>query len=792
MPVLSLTKLNSLTTSPDPGESFEYFIRPRVTAIAPENLPLTILVTDTLPAGVTLVGVPTGVSWSCTPQSTTELTCSYGDPAPIPAGTTLPQIRVPVLLDLSLAPGTSLVNTATVISDDAAQPVDASNTVVLASAGAPLAVTTTTLPGGVVGAIYSATLAATGGTGGNAWSRNSGTLPPGLSVQPAGAITGTPTTAGAFNFSVRVTDSSGAFATRALSIEVSAPLLTITTTSLPAAQMPQAYVAQLAATGGTGTLRWSVISGALPPGLTMTLAGRISGVPTSPGLFNIRVRVTDAAGATTTRAFNLRVLPIPLVIATTQLAPGEVAVVYRATLAATGGTGARTWSLFSGILPDGLSLSPQGVISGVPTVPGTRAFTVRVTDSTGRVDGQRLTLTILPELAITTATLPDGYLTTAYSATLLQAGGFGPFTWTRVAGSLPPGLALSTAGVISGTPTAAGRFTFTVRVRDALGGVDQRVLSIVTARLGKAYIPDFLNGVPGISVVDLTTGVLVTRITVSGTVTKVECSQSRRRCYFLMLDLPNYRLGVINTVTDVIERTRSMPRDSTFRVAPDDSSVFVAATSSTLASGSLLVLNATTLAVTASHNFGGAPLALALSPDGTTAYLATADQSSAATAFQVTLRAMSTSTGVITRNRAIGFAIPYDAEVIPSGNRLVLSLGLSSGGSAIVQFTPGLTEVRRTSVSGFPFNIAAPNNSHVYAMERSPAVVNEVELATGALRAASLGSLAQGLAVDATGLNGYTLVNDRVLTRFSLSSFAATPLLTIAPGFAVASVAVAR
>lgn len=147
-----------------------------------------------------------------------------------------------------------------------------------------------------------------------------------------------------------------------------------------------------------------------------------------------------------------------------------VGVPFSQSLGALGGTPPYTWSLVSGSLPTGLSLSTSGVISGTPTVVGTSSFTVQVTDSSlppQTATSTELSITVLAPLAVTTSTLPDGQLGTAYSQTLAATGGTTPYTWLVLSGSLPAGLSLSTSGVISGTPTAAGTSSFTVEVADS-------------------------------------------------------------------------------------------------------------------------------------------------------------------------------------------------------------------------------------------------------------------------------------------------------------------------------------
>ena len=261
------------------------------------------------------------------------------------------------------------------------------------SAPAGFGVTTTSLPGAIVGTAYSQTLAASGGTGALNWTISAGALPAGLSLAATtGVISGTPTTAGTASFTVTVTDSAtptANTATKALSITVAAPgALTVTTTTLPGATIGTAYSQTLAATGGTGALTWSISVGALPPGLSLAATtGVISGIPTTAGTASFTLTVTDSASPTpntATMALSIAVAAsgTPLTITTTSLPVEVLGTAYSQTLAATGGTGAHTWSVSLGALPPGLSLAAAtGVISGTPTTAATANFTVTATDS---------------------------------------------------------------------------------------------------------------------------------------------------------------------------------------------------------------------------------------------------------------------------------------------------------------------------------------------------------------------------------------------------------------------------
>ena len=146
------------------------------------------------------------------------------------------------------------------------------------------------------------------------------------------------------------------------------------------------------------------------------------------------------------------------------------------------GTGTLSWSISAGNLPPGLNLSPtSGTITGAPTATGTFPFTVRVADTFGQSDTQALSILVStnnpPQIG--TTSLPAGTVNQPYSQQVQVSGGNGTLTWSISGGSLPPGLALSPTGTISGTPTTQGTFNFTVSVTDSLGQSDTQALSIV-------------------------------------------------------------------------------------------------------------------------------------------------------------------------------------------------------------------------------------------------------------------------------------------------------------------------
>jgi hypothetical protein len=169
-------------------------------------------------------------------------------------------------------------------------------------------------------------------------------------------------------------------------------------------------------------------------------------------------------------------------ISNTTLSDGKVGVNYYAKLGASGGSGTYTWSISDGSLPDGLTLgTATGVINGTPKTAGTFNFTVKV--STGKNDlTQPLSLTVKPistPLVISNPSLENGEVGLNYSKTLSASGGNGTYTWSISGGSLPDECIMDpTYGQISGTPTKAGTFSFTVKATDTLGAFATRDVSI--------------------------------------------------------------------------------------------------------------------------------------------------------------------------------------------------------------------------------------------------------------------------------------------------------------------------
>ncbi|MCC4596163.1 putative Ig domain-containing protein [Xanthomonas campestris pv. phormiicola] len=363
-------------------------------------------------------------------------------------------------------------------TDSGSSPTSGSRAYTLTVASPTIALPATTLAGGTAGQAYTAAInPATGGIAPYTYTLSAGALPAGVTVNSAtGALSGTPTVAGSFAFTLTATDSTtgtAGQASQSYSLSIVSPTLAIAPPTLPAGAIGTAYSQTLSASGGTAPYGYVISAGALPAGMTLATGGVLSGTPTVAGSFAFTVSVTDAHGFSAAQAYTLAIASPTLTIAPPTLPAGTAGSAYSQTLSASGGTAPYSFAVSAGALPAGLTLTTGGALSGTPTVAGSFAFTVTTTDSTAGVAARvsyAYTLSIAsPTLVIAPPTLAAGTVGSAYSQTLSASGGTAPYSYAISAGTLPAGLTLTAAGVLAGTPTAAGNAAFTVSVSDARG-----------------------------------------------------------------------------------------------------------------------------------------------------------------------------------------------------------------------------------------------------------------------------------------------------------------------------------
>jgi large repetitive protein len=368
-----------------------------------------------------------------------------------------------------------------------------------------LTVTTSTLAQGTVGTQYMQQLQATGGIPPYTWlpatfssagshqqpaarsgrgrarpaATTSGSLPPGLILSSSGQITGMPTQVGSYTFDVTVSDSSSTASQSTggtFTITVATPNpLAITTPSLPGGTVGTPYSIPLRAQGGEIPYVWTITSGTLPPGLQVGSGGSLTGTPTQAGNFTFTLMVTDFSGQTASVTVTIIIASAFSITTPSPLPPGTVGVAYSEQINVTPTAGPYTFTFSaaaSSPLPGWLSLAPTSttpasVLSGTPTAAGSFTFTIIAADSANHTASQTYTLVIAPPpITIAPATLPNGTLGTAYSQQLTATGGAGGYVFSVGSGAAP-GIGLSSSGLLGGTPTAAGAFSFTVTVTDS-------------------------------------------------------------------------------------------------------------------------------------------------------------------------------------------------------------------------------------------------------------------------------------------------------------------------------------
>ncbi|MFO7572961.1 MAG: Ig domain-containing protein, partial [Gaiellaceae bacterium] len=259
----------------------------------------------------------------------------------------------------------------------------------------------------------------------------------------------------------------------------------------PGGEVGKPYALQLTGVGGCDLYWWENPQGALPPGLTLTSSGLISGTPTTAGIARFWIIIHDLLPAQGGYAWcggdnkseREHVIVIqPGLVVTTESAPGALTgTAYSLTLGAASKTGpdataplpsAPTWSV-EGELPPGLALdTATGVISGTPTTNGTYAFTARAALSDGRTATKALSIEVKTLLAVVPPdAIPRSEVGVPVRIALGATGGTPGYTWSLTAGALPDGVALTAAGLIAGRPLTAGIYRFTASVADTGGQV---------------------------------------------------------------------------------------------------------------------------------------------------------------------------------------------------------------------------------------------------------------------------------------------------------------------------------
>ncbi|HEY0660566.1 MAG TPA: putative Ig domain-containing protein [Lysobacter sp.] len=493
----------SITYQPAAGyagpDSFTY----TATNVGGTSAPATVTITVTAPtitlAPAALPDATYGVAYNQTfTASGGTGPYSYALTGTLPTGLTFDS-GTATLSGTPTQPGSFPITvTATDSSTGPGAPYSVSANYTVQVSAPPIVISPATLPDGIVDVAYSQTLSASNGTDPYTFTLTAGTLPAGLSLASDGGLTGTPTAAGTFNFTVQAEDANARTGTRAYALTIATPpTITIAPPTLPDGVVGVAYSQTFTAAGGTAPYTFALPSGTLPVGMSLSSAGVLSGTPTLAGSYTFTLVATDSNGSTSAPvSYTVNVVAPTITIAPATLPDGVVGVAYSQTFTAAGGTGPYTFALPSGALPVGMSLSSAGVFSGTPTLAGAYTFTLVATDSNGSTSAPvSYTVNVVaPTITITPATLPDGVVGTAYSQTFVGSGGTGPYTFALPSGALPPGISLSSAGIFSGTPALAGAYTFAIIATDSFGN----------ASAPTSYTVDILDQTPVANAVSAT------------------------------------------------------------------------------------------------------------------------------------------------------------------------------------------------------------------------------------------------------------------------------------------------
>ena len=239
---------------------------------------------------------------------------------------------------------------------------------------AAVSISPLTLPAGDNGVAYNQTISASGGTGSKALAvSNIQNAIPGLNVPVSGnnvlTIGGTPTATGTETFTVTATDSLGASTFTNYSITINTALASLSPATLPGGDVGIAYSKTITTSGGTTPYVFSVSSGTLPPGLTLSTGGLISGTPTTVGTATFTVMATDAAGGTVSGPYSITINAALASLSPASLPTGDVGVAYNKTITANGGTSPYTFVVTLGTLPPGLTRSQPAARSAARRRP---------------------------------------------------------------------------------------------------------------------------------------------------------------------------------------------------------------------------------------------------------------------------------------------------------------------------------------------------------------------------------------------------------------------------------------
>ena len=271
---------------------------------------------------------------------------------------------------------------------------------------------------------------------------------------------------------------SGSVLSNAYSVNV--PTLSPASGALPSIFAGTAYSQAFTAAGGLGGYGFTS-SGTLPPGLSLSPAGVLSGTPTAVGSFSFSITLTAAGGYTSAPyAYTLDVVAASPVVqdvtANVAYGSGDNPVALQISGGGVTGVSIDTYPTHGTATVNGLSIS----YTPAAGYHGPDSFTYTASNAGGTSAPARVSITVTPpNLAIGPDALPNGTLGQAYDQTLTASGGLAPYALTISAGALPPGLSLSNSGRVNGVPTGIGSYAFTITATDAGGQSASRAYNLL-------------------------------------------------------------------------------------------------------------------------------------------------------------------------------------------------------------------------------------------------------------------------------------------------------------------------
>lgn len=321
-----------------------------------------------------------------------------------------------------------------------------------------LVFTPATPPGAVAAQPYTASVGTVeSGTAPYVWSATG--LPAGLQLTQAGTLSGAPVSSGTYSVSVLLTDAAGATATHQFTLVVAPAGLRVGDQTI-AGTAGQSVSRWLSATGGAGGYSWR--STGLPGGLSLTANGYLSGIPTAAGTTTATVTVTsDAQTATATLTFVITAVPTLMAQDASLTTPVKKAI--RLQLVASGGAGSYRWTTTG--LPKGLKLSTAGLVTGSLATAGTYTLPVTVESAGARYSPTVTVVATWVPVRTAAAVTVTGLVARGVSRKLTASYGDGTYQWSSA--SLPAGLSLTPAGLLTGTTGTAGVSTFPATVTSA-------------------------------------------------------------------------------------------------------------------------------------------------------------------------------------------------------------------------------------------------------------------------------------------------------------------------------------